>query len=325
MPSFVGVLLKPLFRSFGIALALAGAVFVSLNLAREWSVIRPALIGVAPMWLLSSLVTGLLSLGGIATVWGMALKIVGIPVPVRTALRWFFVGELGKYVPGGIWAVVGRAEISVRGGAGRTQAYAAVALSLSLTYLAGAVVALALLPSHGQALSGEFWPLWLVLFVAVGVVGVHPRVMRMGFVLSGRLFRRSIPFEPPPWRVSLQMIMMLLPCWVGIGLSVWMVAQGLGAEVELLEIIFAGVLAWVMGFLVVPAPSGLGVREGVFILAAGSLSSGVAAAVAVLARVVFVIADLMGAALAVIIDRSPIREEAGGGLDDSPREEGGNR
>ena len=299
----------------GLLLSILGVAFVIWSLVAEWSAIRSAATGAAPMWILSSLVVGLASLVGIATVWGMALKVVGIPVPVRTALRWFFVGELGKYVPGGVWAVVGRAEVSVRGGAGRTQAYSAVALSLLLTYLAGAIVALALLPSQGQALSGQLWPLWLVLFVAMGAVAVHPRVMRMGFALSGRLFRRSIPFEPPPWRTSLQMVILLLPCWIGIGLSVWMIATGLGAEVNLLEIIFAGVLAWVVGFLVVPAPSGLGVREGVFVLAVSSLSSGMAAAVAILARVVFVVADLVGAILAVIIDRSPAEQGGDGRME----------
>ena len=56
-------------------------------------------------------------------------------------MSWFFVGQLGKYVPGGIWPVVGQAELARRGGTTRGIAYSATAMSMVATFLGAATVA----------------------------------------------------------------------------------------------------------------------------------------------------------------------------------------
>jgi uncharacterized membrane protein YbhN (UPF0104 family) len=55
----------------------------------------------------------------------------------------------------------------------------------------------------------------------------------------------------------------------------------------------AAVVSWIIGF-VTPAPGGLGVREAVFVALAG-VAAGPAAAAAILARVLFVLVDGVGA------------------------------
>jgi uncharacterized membrane protein YbhN (UPF0104 family) len=57
------------------------------------------------------------------------------------------------------------------------------------------------------------------------------------------------------------------------------------------------VLSWVVGFVLVPVPGGVGVREAVFVAAAGSLDPGIAAAAAIVARAIFVVVDALGAAI----------------------------
>ena len=59
-------------------------------------------------------------------------------------------------------------------------------------------------------------------------------------------------------------------------------------------IAFAAVLSWIAGFLAVPVPGGVGVREAVFVAAAG-LDPGVGAAVALVTRAVFMAVDAAGA------------------------------
>jgi uncharacterized membrane protein YbhN (UPF0104 family) len=108
---------------------------------------------------------------------------------------------------------------------------------------------------------------------------------------------------------------------LAIGAATWLVAAALdpGAP-DALNIVFATVLSWVVGFLVVPAPGGIGVREAVFVAAATSLSSpGVAAAVAVVARVVFIMVDLLGAGLSTAAAPRPARSpRAGSGTAGGP-------
>jgi uncharacterized membrane protein YbhN (UPF0104 family) len=89
--------------------------------------------------------------------------------------------------------------------------------------------------------------------------------------------------------------------WLSYGLSVWVLAVGVGATpLEALPLCLGGVaLAMTLGVLVVIVPSGIGVREAIIVGALSPvLSSSDALAVALVARLVFTVADLL-AALAV--------------------------
>ena len=69
-------------------------------------------------------------------------------------------------------------------------------------------------------------------------------------------------------------------------------------------------LPWVVGFVLVPVPGGVGVREATFVAAAGSLDPGIAAATAVVARAVFVVVDVVGALLGALALRVARRRDA---------------
>ena len=94
----------------------------------------------------------------------------GAPAPWRRGLGWFFVGQLGKYVPGGIWPIVGQAELAARDGVTRSTAYRSTALSMVATLLGAAAVAAAaglVAPSGSRAIpallaleSPSRWSAW---------------------------------------------------------------------------------------------------------------------------------------------------------------------
>lgn len=96
-----------------------------------------------------------------------------------------------------------------------------------------------------------------------------------------------------------------LVSWLVYGVSLWVIAVAAGAPAgESLPLCLAGVaLAMTAGFLVVIAPSGIGVREAVLVVVlAPVLAAGPALGVALVLRAVFTVADLL-AALATL----PIR------------------
>ena len=60
----------------------------------------------------------------------------------------------------------------------------------------------------------------------------------------------------------------------------------------------AAMLSWVVGFVLVPVPGGVGVREAAFVaLVGGSVPAGVRATAAVVARLAFMLVDALGAVL----------------------------
>jgi hypothetical protein len=299
-------------RSVGLAVAVLGVFFVGRELVRSWDEVRDAIADANPGLLLLALLVGATGFLVIGLGWRRCLAALGSHPPARDALHWYYVGQLGKYVPGGIWNVVGRGEMARRGGVPASIGYGSTVLSLGLTYLAAILtVALALVAGAAGREGGWWWQPVLAL-LPLGVLALHPRVVEAVLRLARRVSRRELAIPVPRWGVSVGLLVWHVPAWLAIGAATWLVAVALdpGAP-DFRNLLFATVLSWVVGFLVVPAPGGIGVREAVFVAAATSLSSpGVAAAVAVVARVLFIVVDLSGAGLSTAAARRTRPEPA---------------
>lgn len=300
--------MRRIVRSVGLIIAVLGVFFVARELVASWSDVREAIAGANPGLLLAALVAGsggplIIGLG-----WRRCLAVLGAPRAARETLRWYYVGQLGKYVPGGIWAVVGRSEMARRGGVAATIGYSSTVLSLSVTYLAAILVMALGLAAGAAGREGVLWQPVLAL-LPLGVLALHPRVVETALRAGRRLLRREVPIPVPRWGVSVGLLLWHVPAWLAIGAATWLVAAALDTTVpDVRNLLFATVLSWIVGFLVVPAPAGIGVREAVFVAAATSLSSlGVAAAVAVVARVIFILVDLIGAGLSTAVAQGRAR------------------
>jgi uncharacterized membrane protein YbhN (UPF0104 family) len=295
-----------------IGLVLGGLAvgFVVRQLVRDWPEISDEIGDAEVGWLV---VAGLCAIAGMTSIgwgWRHVLRTLGADPPVRKVIAWYYVGELGKYLPGGVWPVLGRGELARRGAVPRTRAYTSVALSLGMLYLAGMFVATAFLPF---ALSGGtgFSP-WMLALLAlpVGVVLLHHEVLERLIAVVGRVTGRSIDVLVPRWKESLLLVARYIPTWLFIGTATYAVARSLTTDVSYPRLMFSTVLSWVVGFLAVPVPSGAGIREAVLFASSG-LSESVAITTAVGARIAFVLVDLVGAAVcAPFVRHLPVEEVA---------------
>jgi uncharacterized membrane protein YbhN (UPF0104 family) len=278
----------------GIAVAVLGCVFVGRLLASEWDDVTAALESADLVELTVALVLGLAGMTWTSQQWRHVLRSFGAEAARATAMHAYFFGQLAKYVPGGIWSVVGRAELATRAGVARAAVYPSVGLSLATTYLAALVLAAATAPWASAHGTGS----WALLALPVGVVAMHPRVLRLGVSLSERLFGAA-PSElvVPPWRATMVLVGRHLPSWLLIACSTWMTCRALSIEAPLGAVLFATPLSWFIGFIALPVPGGVGVREAAFVaIIAPALDPAEAAVVAVTSRLIFVAVDVLGAA-----------------------------
>lgn len=293
----------------GVAVAVLGVAFVVRLLVRDQAAARAALDGIRWLVLLPAVPVGLLAMTWIGLGWRRCLAASGVEVGVGAALRPYFLGALGKYVPGGIWPVVGRAELARREGVGRGPAYAATLLSLAATYLAAAVVAGAAAvvvlggarsapPATSAVAAGT------VVLAIVGLAGLHPRLLRIALGLLERLRGRPVELVLPAWRTSAGLVATIAPAWLAITVATGLVLAALGVQVPIVDLVLATTVAWLVGFLAVGVPGGVGVREAVFVALLPGVSVGSLAAAALVSRLVFVVVDLIGAGLALLSRRS---------------------
>jgi hypothetical protein len=242
-----------------------------------------------PGWLLLSGLLYLLGLAFSALYWDRLLGHLGTRPPVAVMLRAYYVGHLGKYLPGKAWALFLRAGL-VRGHGVSLGLAALTAFYEVLTTMASGVLVAAILfallgPDDGAGLgSGALRQLlWLeapeggigrgaavllslLLFVPI-VLPLQPALFnRLVHRLSLR-FREKDAAQLPRIRFVylLEGLALTAVGWLLLGASLGAALCGilgedpLGASAVRLPA-FMGV-SYVAGFVILVAPSGLGVRE----------------------------------------------------------------
>jgi hypothetical protein len=226
--------------------------------------------------------------------WRATLVAVGGP---RARRYWvmgaFFLGESGKYLPGGIWSVVGRGELVQREGYARSTAYSSVVLSLAACYVAGAATAvlLAVVALWSGHIDSRWWP---VLLVAIGgLTLLHPAVNARVLALLHRLSGRRVVIALPDFATSLRLTITYVPVWLAVAAAGTCVTLAVDPGAPMSRVALATVASWVIGF-VTPSPGGIGVREALFVAMAG-IPDGTAAAAAIVCRLLYVTIDLVGA------------------------------
>ena len=281
----------------GVAIGVLGLGFVVRTLVDQASEVRSAVAGGDPWLLVAALATAALAMVAVALPWRGAIELLGGRLDAAGTVARYFAGEIGKYVPGTVWAVVGRGELARRSGVRAEAAYGSVALSLLALYLAALAAATATLPAV-LAQGGDRRPWLLLLLLPVGLVALHHAVTSRVVAVAGRLRRKPLDVAVPRWGEILVLVARYLPAWVLIGSATWLVAEALGGDASWPQVVFATSLSWFAGFVVVPVPGGVGVREAVFLASVPGLDAGVAAAAALVARIAFVVVDAVGAVVA---------------------------
>ena len=294
-------LLAKLASFAGILIGIAGVAFVIRTILMKREQVGDAFAQLNGITLIASLLLGLSAMTLIGYVWTRMLVTRGHHAPPRSAMAWYFAGQLGKYVPGGIWPIVGRAELAVRGGVPRPDAYAATGLSMVTTYLAAALAICV-----GSLVSWTY-PLVGILGLAGFLVGFlafsNTTLRRRVLAILNRVSPRATALTEP--RRLLILTLTHLPAWILMSLSTTVTASAFGADIGIAHMLFITSVSWLAGFVVVGVPGGIGVRESVFTALAGTaLTPGVAVSLALASRVVFIAVDLVGALVANIIART---------------------
>jgi uncharacterized membrane protein YbhN (UPF0104 family) len=283
------------------------AVFFAVTLAARWREVislkwqpRPGVFALACVLLA-------LSYALVACLWGLALRRAA-GTPVRTGARIWFLANLARYVPGNVWSFVGAVELARREGVARSRTLAVMALtqvlSVGVALLAGLPVLLAERARLGRpALLGA---------VAVAVVAAGAAVFRRQLL---GLARRRLPgldpgaLVPAPGTVAL-LTVGYAAYWAVTGLAFAALVAALhplaAGDVPLVVAAYAA--AYAAGFLALLTPAGLGVREGVLVVAlAPVLPAGPALVVALVSRVWMMLVELAGAAVAHLVARRRAR------------------
>lgn len=285
------------------AALLIGAVgLAGYGLVSQWPQVHAAL-GQLDGWdVAGAAVCAIAGLGCMMLAWRALLADLGSRLPLPAAIRVMFVGQLGKYVPGAVWAVAAQVELARDYAVPRRRSATASLVSMAVTLVVGLVAAGVTLPLVSAHAVRQYW--WVLAVTPLVVVCLYPPVIKFGLDRVLRVLRRA-PLEGTVGRGGMARAL----GWTTLG---WLCY---GAHAWFLISVFAGksghtfalslgayALAWAVGFLIIFFPGGIGPREVALIaVLAPVMPSASALVVALVSRVVMTVGDLVwaGAGLAI--------------------------
>lgn len=174
-----------------------------------------------------------------------SLASLGEDVSRKTVLIIVSISDPAKYLPGGIWHFVGRAGYyQAEGISLKTGSQALLRENLWLVVSAGFSGAMFLILAYTQA---NLWWLCGIIIIIWGVVL--------------RLWSPALNYHTIVIQVITQFLM-----WIALGFSFVLISSNSTTDFESNMLVMgAFILSWLLGFVSLFAPSGLGIREAVLV------------------------------------------------------------
>ena len=250
--------------------------------SRWLRVTAQAIVVGAWAWLLHGQIVRLAALALSVSPGTIVLAVLGgVAYSVLSAISWVYVQRLlsggptwclgvrawsltmvARYVPGNIWHVLARLRWDKRLGLSHTELLAGVVVEQVVTLLGAMVVVAVTLPHWGGDLSTQW--IWLGLLPG-GFVLLQPSILGRGVRwMATRLNRRA-----PIWRYSTGDVFRMSAAFAlamtmgGISLAIVSDSLVLQPLTGIPRVIGMFAFAWVLGYLSLVTPSGLGVREAI--------------------------------------------------------------
>lgn len=235
---------------------------------------------------------------------------LGCSVSYRTAYYGYFVSQLAKYLPGGLWIVPGRALVLQKFKVNPISSSVGTIVETCGLIITGVIMFIPYL----LFLSGErFKETWYLAggIVVLILIALQPKVFNpLIRWFQARLGHKDVVIKLS-WHHLISVLLIDLAFWCVTGAAFILLTlsiQPLAEHVWFFPSAFS--FSWVIGFLAFLTPGGLGAREGVLtLLLAPFFVAPLSALIVLLARLWWTAADLVSVGLAVLIQSGITSED----------------
>ncbi|MDQ1484473.1 MAG: glycosyltransferase 2 family protein, partial [Actinomycetota bacterium] len=245
---------------FAVIVVLFG---VALN--NRWEQVRASTEKLSILDLVIATACGLGNIFVTMMAWRSLLADIGSKLPIPVAMRIFFLGQLGKYLPGSVWTVVAQADLGRDYKVPPRRSVAVSVVTMGISLAAALMIAAFTLPfSSPDAVQHN---LWVLLLLPLLVVALMPSSVDRLTHLLLKVLRREPPDHEFTWQGVLRALAWLVSGWVLIGLEIYVLMVALHAPSgRALPLALGGAaLAFSLGFVAILVPAGVGVREVVLV------------------------------------------------------------
>lgn len=253
---------KKLFKIVGILLSIVILWYLINNFVSAWNDIQDYLINAS--WLLIVVAIFVYAFTFVATGHNWAYMLHKLDQTMTTAdyLDIHMTSAFARYIPGGIWNIVGKAYMCTSKGVNKSATTASMILEYVYQIISSGLFLLFFLPVFFDKLG--WWLLVLVIVAAIAILVALPWLVRTGVKLLARVFKEDVSNLQLPLKLIYGLLLRYAAVWLitGFGLVLWVLAFDQVSLEQAFYLVLSYPICWVVGFLS-PSPNGLGVREGV--------------------------------------------------------------
>lgn len=252
--------------TLGTTIVILSFYFLITRLIRDWRAIPFTKLHFNPSLVILAYVILLLihfPLGAFA--WTLILGGLGEKLPFVRALAIITIAQLGKYAPGKVWFTIGRMSFAARDHIPDAKTLISVVIETGFLLLASAllfVIAILFLPRAfiPRGIYFSFLLVPLTLFVT------YPPVFNRLLKLLLPLFKQKTFSFQLRYPKLLMILSIYILDWFFQGLGCYALINSFyPLEINKLPILLGGYsISWILGFIILIAPAGLGIREGIY-------------------------------------------------------------
>ncbi|MFC1485403.1 lysylphosphatidylglycerol synthase domain-containing protein [Candidatus Latescibacterota bacterium] len=287
---------RTVIRAVQVVIVLAVILFLVRSVSSNWEVVRAFDWSFDAGWLTLSVFLFLAAYAMLPWIFGRVLAAAGHRIGFGDAWDIYFLGNLGRYLPGKVWVILGVSYLAGQRGIPKPTAAASAVFAQLYSLLSSIVFFfIFLIFTEFKGISpGIIWLLPAILVVTVASLFPKP-LERMVNALLIRIGKPVITVTFSS-RDGLMLTFLYFISWIVMGCAFGLLVTSVvgGGQVSIPGAAGMYVVAYAVGFFALFAPGGIGVREGILGVMLGTqVPVSVAILIAALARLLVTAIELL--------------------------------
>ncbi len=285
--------------------------FLYRQVAHHWQEIKAYEWEIHWGWLILSVIVGIGTFVILASIWRRIIAGFGHKLSLPKAFRIFYLSDLGRYIPGKIWPLLGVLYLSKKEGVPPERAGASFVLvqlfaipASFLVFVLAALIEPKVLVDRVAILGDKSAYLITAAMVVISLVIVlwPHKVFAIANVILRKLKRPQAVFALDK-KVALTIFLGYCLGWSCYGFAFWLFTRAVSGNVTFSLVAAIGVFnaAYQIGYLALFAPGGFGPRELVMGVMLTPFLGPIAPAIAIVARLWAILIEGLAALLALAV------------------------
>lgn len=255
---------KSILKILGIILSLLILWFMGNQFVKNWNDIKPYLSNMKIGWFVISVIMYAIVFLLTGYNWSYLLWKMDSKLGKIDYLDIHMTSALARYIPGGIWNIVGKAYMCTNKGVDKAATTVSMILEYVFQIISSALFLLFFIPILLRNNANSFWIIIIAVILIILTVIFIPNIIKVGIKIISKLFKDSTGEIKLERKYTYNILGRYVGVWLltGIGLIILVVAFSKVGVLQGIYLILSYPISWVIGFLS-PSPNGMGIREGV--------------------------------------------------------------